>query len=65
MKIVNNKKNQTHTHTQKKQDIITKIVNRSEDDTIRSKDLPVEILPWLPFLSFSHVQQGSQTPLLQ
>lgn len=64
MKIVNNKKNQTHTHT-KKQDIITKIVNRSEDDTIRSKDLPVEILPWLPFLSFSHVQQGSQTPLLQ
>lgn len=63
MKIVNNKK-QTNTHT-KKQDIITKIVNRSEDDTIRSKDLPVEILPWLPFLSFSHVQQGSQTPLLQ
>lgn len=63
MKIVNNKK-KTNTHT-KKQDIITKIVNRSEDDTIRSKDLPVEILPWLPFLSFSHVQQGSQTPLLQ
>lgn len=63
MKIVNNKKN-PNTHT-KKQDIITKIVNRSEDDTIRSKDLPVEILPWLPFLSFSHVQQGSQTPLLQ
>lgn len=47
------------------QKIIINIVNRSEDNTIESKDLPVEILPWLPFLSFSHVQQGSQTPLLQ